>query len=66
MVLKPSIWLIYMFAILCITSIELYALSLGHNGYYLSATMAAIGAVLGYLTKTLKELKSQGKCPEDK
>ncbi len=45
--MKPTIALVACTAIVCVTAIELYALSLGHNGAFLLASVSAIFAFAG-------------------
>ncbi len=50
--MKPTIALVACTAIICVTAIELYALSLGHDGALLLASVSAIfafaGAAIGF------------------
>ena len=50
--MKPTIALVACTAIVCVTAIELYALSLGHDGALLLASVSAIfafaGAAIGF------------------
>ena len=50
--MKPTIALVTCTAIVCVTVIELYALSLGHDGALLLASVSAIfafaGAAIGF------------------
>ena len=49
--MKPTVAIVASVAIVCVTAIELYALSLGHNGALLLAAFSAIfgfaGAAIG-------------------
>ncbi len=50
--MKPTIALVACVAIICVTAIELYALSLGHDGALLLASVSSIfafaGAAIGF------------------
>jgi len=41
-------WIISLFAIVCITALEIVALSCGYNGTILSVAVAAIAGIAGY------------------
>ena len=41
-------WQVAICAIICITSLEAWALYLGHDGLILSATLAIIAGIAGY------------------
>ena len=50
--MKPTVAIVASVAIVCVTAIEMYALSLGHNGALLLAAVSAIfafaGAAIGF------------------
>ena len=45
--MKPTVAIVTSVAIVCVTAIELYALSLGHDGALLLASVSAIFAFAG-------------------
>jgi len=49
--------LIVIAALVCITAIEIYALSQGIDGVYLSAVIAVFAAIVGAVAKKISEKK---------
>ena len=59
--MKLKTCIVAVFAIGCITGIELMALAHGLNGTALGGSLAAIGAVLGWVLKMVSDKAKNGK-----